>query len=103
MSYTNTPEFEIAVVGAGHAGVEAALAALKEAGLAPEDVTHLFVATCTPEHLSPSTSCVIAGKLGILCRQLCRRPDQRMPPEHTDRCHTAKRPEWITVAQMGVK
>ena len=26
MSYTNTPEFDIAVVGAGHAGVEAALA-----------------------------------------------------------------------------
>ena len=46
-------------------GVEAARAALSEAGLAPEDVTHLFVATCTPEHLSPSTSCVIAGKLGI--------------------------------------
>ena len=46
-------------------GVEAARAALAEAGLAPEDVTHLFVATCTPEHLSPSTSCVIAGKLGI--------------------------------------
>ena len=31
------------------------LAELKRrAGLAPEDVTHLFAATCTPEHLSPA-------------------------------------------------
>ncbi|MBQ3171538.1 MAG: beta-ketoacyl-ACP synthase 3, partial [Mailhella sp.] len=46
-------------------GAEAARAALAEAGLAPEDVTHIFAATCTPDHLSPSTSCIIAGKLGI--------------------------------------
>ena len=44
----------------------------------------------------------IAGKLGILCRQLCRRPDQRMPPEHAYRRRPAECPERISVAQMCV-
>ncbi len=46
-------------------GVAAARAALEDAGLTCEDVTHIFVATCTPEYLSPSTACIMAGKLGI--------------------------------------
>ncbi|MBR3880030.1 MAG: 3-oxoacyl-ACP synthase, partial [Mailhella sp.] len=46
-------------------GAAAAREALAEAGLSPEDVTHIFVATCTPDHLCPSTACVIAGKLGL--------------------------------------
>ena len=46
-------------------GLEAARAALAEAGVAPEEVTHIFVATCTPDYLCPSTACVIAGKLGL--------------------------------------
>ncbi len=46
-------------------GVEAARAALAEAGVSPEEVTHIFVATCTPDYLCPSTACVIAGKLGL--------------------------------------
>ncbi len=50
---------------ASDAGAAAAKAALTEAGLAAEDVTHILVATCTPDHLSPSTACVIAGKLGL--------------------------------------
>ena len=39
--------------------------ALEEAGVLPEEVTHVFVATCTPDYLCPSTACVIASKLGI--------------------------------------
>lgn len=50
---------------ASDCGVAAARAALADAGLSAEDVTHLFVATCTPDHLSPSSACVIAGKLGL--------------------------------------
>lgn len=46
-------------------GVQAARAAMAEAGVSPEDVTHIFVATCTPDYLCPSTACVIAGKLGL--------------------------------------
>ena len=46
-------------------GVAAARDALAEAGVVPEDVTHILTATCTPDHLSPSTACVIAGKLGL--------------------------------------
>ena len=49
---------------ASDAGVVAARQALQEAGLAPTDVTHVLVATCTPDHLCPSTACVLAGKLG---------------------------------------
>lgn len=50
---------------ASDCGVSAARAALEEAGVTPEEVTHVFVATCTPDYLCPSTACVIAGKLGI--------------------------------------
>ena len=52
-------------VNASDCGVEAARAALAEAGVSPEEVTHIFVATCTPDYLCPSTACVIAGKLGL--------------------------------------
>ncbi len=44
-------------------GVVAAQKALESAGIAASDVTHVIVATCTPEFLSPSTANVIAGKL----------------------------------------
>lgn len=52
-------------VDASDCGVEAARAALDMAGVLPEEVTHIFVATCTPDYLCPSTACVIAGKLGL--------------------------------------
>lgn len=52
-------------VNASDCGLNAARAALDEAGVRPEEVTHIFVATCTPDYLCPSTACVIAGKLGI--------------------------------------
>ena len=52
-------------VNASDCGAEAARAALEEAGVLPEEVTHVFVATCTPDYLCPSTACVIASKLGI--------------------------------------
>jgi 3-oxoacyl-[acyl-carrier-protein] synthase-3 len=39
--------------------------ALADAGLEPGDVTHVFVSTCTPDHLCPSVACLVAGKLGI--------------------------------------
>lgn len=49
---------------ASDAGVHAARKALEEAGLTAADVTHVLVATCTPDHLCPSTACTLAGKLG---------------------------------------
>ena len=52
-------------VNASDSGVSAARAALDMAGVSPEEVTHIFVATCTPDYLCPSTACVIAGKLGL--------------------------------------
>ena len=54
---------------ASDCGAEAARAALAEAGLCADDVTHILVATCTPDHLCPSTACVIAGKLGLSASQ----------------------------------
>lgn len=46
------------------AGVYAARQALTEAGLSPSDITHVLVATCTPDKLCPSTACMLSGKLG---------------------------------------
>ncbi len=45
-------------------GMLAAQKALLEAGLEAKDVTHVFVATCSPEYLCPSTASLVANKLG---------------------------------------
>lgn len=42
----------------------AAHATLTNAGLTPEILSHVLVATCTPESLCPSTACITAHKLG---------------------------------------
>ena len=47
---------------------EAARAALADAGLAPEDVDLLIVSTDTPEYVSPATSSVLHGRLGLPAR-----------------------------------
>lgn len=54
---------------ASDAGVAAARVALQDAGIAAAQVTHIFVATCTPDYLCPSVACLIAGKLGINAAQ----------------------------------
>ena len=46
---------------AEHAGRRA----LERAGLAPEDIDLLIVATDTPEFISPATSSVVHGRLGV--------------------------------------
>lgn len=43
----------------------AARRALDDAGIAAEDVDLLIVATDTPEHVSPATSSVVHGRLGL--------------------------------------
>ncbi len=45
-------------------GTQAAQKALAEAGLEAKDITHVFVATCTPEYICPSTASLVANKLG---------------------------------------
>lgn len=44
---------------------QAALMALKDAGLTAEDITHIVVATFTPDSYIPSTACLLEHKLGI--------------------------------------
>ena len=44
---------------------EAAKQALATAGLAPADLTHIILGTCSPEYLCPSGACIVAQKLGI--------------------------------------
>ncbi len=44
---------------------EAARAALADARLAPEDIDLLIVSTDTPEYVSPATSSVLHGRLGL--------------------------------------
>lgn len=45
-------------------GAEAARRALANAGLAPEDVEAIYVATCTPDMVFPSTACLIQAAIG---------------------------------------
>lgn len=44
-------------------GLRASLKALAGCGLGAKDLTHIVTATCTPDYLSPSVACVIAGQL----------------------------------------
>ncbi len=46
-------------------GARAAQAAMKHAGLEPEDIDLLIVATMTPDMPFPSTACIIQHKLGL--------------------------------------
>lgn len=46
------------------ASFHAAKIALEKAGLEASELTHILVATCTPEYLCPSVACIVAGKLG---------------------------------------
>lgn len=43
----------------------AAVKAIEEAQISLSEITHVLVATCTPETLSPSVSCIVAEKLGL--------------------------------------
>lgn len=43
----------------------AAVKAIDEAQISLSEITHVLVATCTPETLSPSVSCIVAEKLGL--------------------------------------
>lgn len=45
--------------------VQAARAALDAAGLAPDDIDLLLVATTTPDLVFPSTACIVQAKLGM--------------------------------------
>lgn len=45
-------------------GFLAAKAALKNSGTSATSLTHAIAATCTPDYLTPSLACVVAGKLG---------------------------------------
>lgn len=45
-------------------GYKAAVKALDDAGLKASALTHIIVATCTPDNLCPSVACIISGKLG---------------------------------------
>ena len=47
-----------------HLAERAGRAALEDAGLTPEDLDLLIVATDTPEYVSPATSSVVQGRLG---------------------------------------
>jgi len=47
-------------------GFEASKLALEHANIKPETITHVLVATCTPDMVIPNTACLIAAKLGII-------------------------------------
>ena len=45
-------------------GLRAARKALADAGVDATELTHVVGATCTPDVLSPSVACIIAGQIG---------------------------------------
>ena len=51
--------------GTSDVGFFAAQKAILDAGIDASEITHIFVATCTPDYLSPSVSCLIAARLGL--------------------------------------
>lgn len=44
-------------------GLKASLIALEQASISVSRLTHVVAATCTPDHLSPSIACIIAGRI----------------------------------------
>ena len=51
-------------VASSDLGKEAAIAALAEAGVAPEQIGFIVVATTTPDMFFPSTACLVQHKIG---------------------------------------
>lgn len=45
---------------------EAATRAIEDAGIAPGDIDLVIVATVTPDHQVPSTSCILQARLGLV-------------------------------------
>ncbi|WP_029895467.1 beta-ketoacyl-ACP synthase III [Desulfohalovibrio reitneri] len=45
--------------------LQASRQALDEAGLTPDDLSHIIVATCTPDTFTPACACHLERKLGI--------------------------------------
>ncbi len=64
---TGIRERHIAAEGelTSHMGAAAARRALESAGTAPDEVEAIYVATCTPDMIFPSTACLIQAALGI--------------------------------------
>ncbi len=63
---TGISERRIAAEGefTSHLATAAARKALEQAGLASEDVEAIYVATCTPDMIFPSTACLVQAALG---------------------------------------
>src|SRR6266511_2384572 len=51
----------------GSLSAESATAALRRAGVGPESVDLLIIATCTPERSIPSTAAFVQARLGMTC------------------------------------
>src|SRR6266511_5295589 len=51
----------------GSLSAEAAAIALRRAGVGPESVDLLIIATCTPERSIPSTAAFVQARLGMTC------------------------------------
>ena len=62
-------------VGSSDLGLEAARNALEAAGVQPQDIDLIIVATSTPDMVFPSTACILQNKLGptdallLMCRR----------------------------------
>ena len=76
--------------------LKASLVALEEAGIEPGELTHIVVATFTPDSMIPSTACVLQHKLGIkgqLCIDVSAACSGFLYALHTARGYLALDPE----------
>ncbi len=69
-SRTGVKERRIAALGETTVSLshQAALMALENAGMQAEELTHILVATFTPDAYIPSSACMLADRLGIIGR-----------------------------------
>jgi 3-oxoacyl-[acyl-carrier-protein] synthase-3 len=50
--------------GCSDLALKAAIGALDDAGLSPADITHILLATFTPDYCTPTSACLVQHKLG---------------------------------------
>ena len=79
---------------------EAALEAIAQAGLTPDDIGFIVVGTTTPDMMFPSTACLLQHKIGAT-RRVGLRPGRRLLRVHLRA--DDRRPAWWPPARTSTR
>jgi len=63
-------ERRISYIKTSDMAYESGIRAISDAGLKKEDIDLILLATSSPDRISPSTACILGGKLGVTCPAL---------------------------------